>query len=999
MTLSVVIPAHNAADTLAATLDSLLAQTLGDWQAIVVDDGSRDGTRQIAEAYVARDERFSLLTNDGAPEGVSAARNRGIAAATGRWLMFLDADDTIAPSYVRRMVGKLEATPGARVAYCGSIRITASGRRRPPWFSTAVARAPFETLARSFPLVVHGAVLDRALVTEQGGFDASLRTAEDMDFFQRVARTGVAFLPVPEPLALYHMRRGSLSTDVHAMLADGTAVIERAFAIDPRVVHPSERHAAGADPAAGSKEMAQGVNALWCAAVDVGQGGDGVGLLMSLPDRRGDVAELCRQTIVEGLVFGAQRLPDELPHDDPAFVGRVAMLLREVERVAGRRGLAEHLRFALEPEIFSPHRLSDRLVVDGTLLVRQDIAGLVPIAADAGIDRVRVEFRSDARIVGHGEAPALGGFSAGDVMRLALDSVSLAELLRSGGLLRRPAFWSHAATAAVRLGLAVATARLQRRAVPVRSLRALAKAALADAALAATGGAGSGERAMASLIAEGRAMAERTVPVAPQKPTEPAQVTGDDRRAYWEGIYRTEDPWAYGSAYEQLKYRRTLDLLPRKPIGRAMELACSEGRFTELLAPRVGQLIAADISETALQRARQRCHAHGNVDWRRLDLFDDTLPEGLDLIVCSEVLYDLADRKALARVAERLAAALAPGGHLLSAHAFVLKDEPGHTGYDWDAAFGAKVIAETLSSMSGLALERSLQNELYRVDLFRRLDAGERATAPQIEQTELGPPPDPDFARHVVWGGAVAQRADVGRSERTDRLPILLYHRIAEDGPADLARYRQAPAAFAEQMRWLRRNGYHAVTSDDVIRHLGSGRPFAGRPVLLSFDDAYCDFHDAAWPILRAHDFTAEIFVVTDKVGGHADWDAAYGPTAPLMGWPQIQALAAAGVRFGSHMASHSHMAELSSREIVLEAARSRAALQRALGMDCRSIAAPFGEGDERFVRVARRCGYEIAFTTDPGLASLGQDVLRLPRVEVMGGWSLEAFIEAVHAP
>jgi peptidoglycan/xylan/chitin deacetylase (PgdA/CDA1 family) len=93
-----------------------------------------------------------------------------------------------------------------------------------------------------------------------------------------------------------------------------------------------------------------------------------------------------------------------------------------------------------------------------------------------------------------------------------------------------------------------------------------------------------------------------------------------------------------------------------------------------------------------------------------------------------------------------------------------------------------------------------------------------------------------------------------------------------------------------------------------------------------------------------------------------------------------------------------SHMADLSSREIVLEAARSRAALQRALGMDCRSIAAPFGEGDERFVRIARQCGYECGFMSDPGLAALGQDALRLPRIEVIDGWSIDAFIEAVQA-
>jgi peptidoglycan/xylan/chitin deacetylase (PgdA/CDA1 family) len=189
------------------------------------------------------------------------------------------------------------------------------------------------------------------------------------------------------------------------------------------------------------------------------------------------------------------------------------------------------------------------------------------------------------------------------------------------------------------------------------------------------------------------------------------------------------------------------------------------------------------------------------------------------------------------------------------------------------------------------------------------------------------------------------------------------------------------------------------VTSGDVLHHLGGRHAFKGRPVLISFDDAYGDFHDVAWPILRAHDFTAEVFVVTDCVGGHADWDRTYGSPAPLMGWRQILSLSAAGVCFGSHMASHSHMADLSSRDIVREAARSRFALERALDLPSRSIAAPFGEGDERFVRIARRCGYEAAFTTDPGHATLGQDALRLPRIEVIGGWSLDQFAGAVRPP
>lgn len=995
MALSVVIPARNASETLARTLDSLLAQTRPDWHAIVVDDGSTDDTRLVAETYVSRDPRFSLLVHDGAPTGVSAARNRGIAAATGQWLLFLDSDDTVEPAFAAKMLARVESVPGAKIAYCSSRIVSTSGRLSAIRFPHEIALAPFEAFARYAPLVIHGAVFDRALVVEQGGFDVGLRTYEDLDFHQRLARTGVQFLPVPDALAFYHMREGSLSSDTMALLADGTIVIERAFAPDPRVVGPAERHVAGADPALGSKETALGLNALWCVTDHVGQGGSAAGLLLPLLDPRPDLMEICRMAILEGLATGTRRLADELPHGDPDFVARVDALLIEVERVAERPGFARLLRFTLEPEIFSPHKLSESLIVDRTLLVRQDIARLAPIAVDTGIDRVQVEFRNGPRLAGRVAAPALGGFSQRDVMQLALDSTGLLQLIRSSGLAVHPGFGLRAAAGALRLGASVVLAKMQRRAVPVRSLRALAKAALTEAALDATGSAGAGARQLAELIAEGRVMAEHSTPAATPTAAAP-DPAGKGRRAYWEQIYAKEDPWAYGSPYEQLKYRRTLSLLPRRPIPRAMELACSEGWFTAMLAPRVDHLIASDISDTALARAQERCSAAGNIDYHRLDLFDDPLPQDLDLIVCSEVLYDLPDRAALERVATRLAVALAPGGHLLTAHAHVLKDDPGSTGYDWKSAFGAKVIAETLGSAPGLALERSLDAGLYRIDLYRRLRPGEASPPPNMETIELGPTPEPEFARRVVWNGAAALRAEVQVAERADRLPILLYHRVAGDGPADLARYRQTSAAFAEQMRWLRRHGYHAVTSDDVRRHLASGRRFEGRPVLISFDDAYCDFHDVAWPILRAHDFTAEVFVVTDRVGGHADWDIAYGEPAPLMGWLQIQELAAAGVRFGSHMASHSHMAELSSREIVLEAARSRAALERALGKPCTSIAAPFGEGDDRFVRIARQCGYESGFTTDPGHAALGRDPLRLPRIEVVGGWSLETFIEAV---
>ncbi len=193
-------------------------------------------------------------------------------------------------------------------------------------------------------------------------------------------------------------------------------------------------------------------------------------------------------------------------------------------------------------------------------------------------------------------------------------------------------------------------------------------------------------------------------------------------------------------------------------------------------------------------------------------------------------------------------------------------------------------------------------------------------------------------------------------------------------------------------MRYLRERGYRPITSAD----LASRRITVGRPILISFDDGYRDFHDTAWPILRAEDFTAEMMVVTGLVGGVAEWDAAFGPPAPLMDWPQIKALGAAGVCFGSHMASHRHMVDLSVREIADEVLQSRTVLERNLNAPCLSIVAPFGEAEHGFTRIAAQYAYKVAFSGEPGKARPDHDLLHLPRIEIEGGWTIGRFAQAL---
>ena len=127
------------------------------------------------------------------------------------------------------------------------------------------------------------------------------------------------------------------------------------------------------------------------------------------------------------------------------------------------------------------------------------------------------------------------------------------------------------------------------------------------------------------------------------------------------------DPWEYEtSAYEQAKYRRTLAALPRR-TGRTLELGCSVGVFTAMLAPRCESLLAVDFSPTALEHARQRLEGAENVELAECSLPEQTPAGPFETIVCAEILYYWS--AALVRDGlSRIERALAPGGTLLAVH-------------------------------------------------------------------------------------------------------------------------------------------------------------------------------------------------------------------------------------------------------------------------------------------------------------------------------------------
>lgn len=968
---SVVIPARNAEKTIERTLQSLVAQTYSSWEALIVDDGSVDATSSVVARYASRDARFIALKSSG--NGVAAARNVGISHASGERLLFLDSDDWIDPHCLGKLNAALNESPSAIAAYCNYSRVMPDGNESFVYGDSKLEKDPFETFARICAAVVHGVLVKRSAVLKVGNFDTTLRTCEDWDLWQRIARGGERWTHVNEKLSYYHASDNSLSRDVRQMESDAHTVIARGFSSDERVRDPAPIHRNGASTALGSAAEAYAFFVLWCAGIDCAQRNAcevSSGFLADIPRIEASTDKIASY-LLDSTMVGLRVPPARLAECWDRYGKGITYLIRAVGQAWNDPRAARRIQYRFERMVLHYDHLSAPRPLTHTLGMRIDLRRLPSIRPARNIDRLYIHLCDGRHTLASMDIGVLGDIDFPFWMTIITRHLRHLDIGESAPRLVRLKMKIYSRSRRLHWFLWRSNHSHQSR------LQAI-------------------ERAMSYRVRPLSSLGEEASDSSRRRGQEPSRDL--DRKAFWDVLFQEEDPWNYGSAYEQEKYARQLQMLPVERPKRALELACAEGHFTCQLAPRVGYLVAADISIQALKRARARCGEHRNVDFAQLDLTAEALPQDMDLIVCSEVLYYLNDEAELESVAKRLFSALRPGGHLVTAHAFVLKDNMSRTGFDWDNPYGAQTIARVVGSVPDLALEASMQAELYRVDRYRRLFSEEIAPDPQITVVGINAPIETEVARLIVWNGAAARRSEVAQTERRDGVPVLMYHRIATDGPSGLEPYRLSPTAFQEQMLWLRRNGYHTINSEQLAWFIANNHPFVGRPVLITFDDGYQDFAEQAWPILQRNDFSAEVFVVTDLVGKHAEWDVSFGPPAPLMEAATIVSLAAEGVTFGSHLASHPRSDGPSTSELAEELLRSRIQLEKWLGRSVTSLAAPFGCTDQRLRILAAECGYTIGFNTINRVATLKDDLLDLPRIEVRGDCTIEMFAASLEA-
>jgi glycosyltransferase involved in cell wall biosynthesis len=215
--VSIITPAYNAERYLAETVDSVLGQSFADFELLVVDDGSTDGTATLASGLARQDRRIRFIATPN--RGPAAARNTALRASRGEFLALLDSDDTWESDYLAKQLAIFRICADAAIVTANAINRGGPWSGRPFWpRTTGVRRVTFRDVIEHEDSVCIMTVFRRKVYSAIGGFDPTFTGNEDYEFWLRAARAGFVILQHFTPLGYYRRHDGSLSRDEPQMI-------------------------------------------------------------------------------------------------------------------------------------------------------------------------------------------------------------------------------------------------------------------------------------------------------------------------------------------------------------------------------------------------------------------------------------------------------------------------------------------------------------------------------------------------------------------------------------------------------------------------------------------------------------------------------------------------------------------------------------------------------------------------------------------------------------
>lgn len=204
--VSVIVPCYKQAEYLPETLDSVLAQTYPAWECIIVNDGSPDNTDAIAKAYLEKDIRFKYCHQEN--QGLASARNNGIVNSTGEYILPLDADDMIAPTYIEKAIVRFKQYPETKMVYCKGHTFGESNH-------------PMDLVDYNYDTFIWGncifcsAVYKRSDYDQTNGYNPNMAHGlEDWDFWLSLLKKEDHIFRIDEILFYYRVKENSMVKDL-----------------------------------------------------------------------------------------------------------------------------------------------------------------------------------------------------------------------------------------------------------------------------------------------------------------------------------------------------------------------------------------------------------------------------------------------------------------------------------------------------------------------------------------------------------------------------------------------------------------------------------------------------------------------------------------------------------------------------------------------------------------------------------------------------------------
>ena len=230
-------------------------------------------------------------------------------------------------------------------------------------------------------------------------------------------------------------------------------------------------------------------------------------------------------------------------------------------------------------------------------------------------------------------------------------------------------------------------------------------------------------------------------------------------------------------------------------------------------------------------------------------------------------------------------------------------------------------------------------------------------------------------------------------------VPVLMYHEVATRTDT-ASRLAVPPEAFAAQLAHLHDARYQTITMSALASALAGRTGLPERPVVLTFDDGFADFHETALPLLQNYGFTATVFVTTGWIEDAGP--AARRRPARMLTWHQVAEVAATGVEIGAHSHTHPELDQLSAPQLERELREAKSLLEDRLGSSVPALAYPFGYSNARVRRAARAAGYQHACAVGNAIAGPAGDPFAVPRLTVRRSTRLHIFDQMVqgrHVP